>query len=224
MTSPRSRPGRPPGKQGTELLAVARETFLELGFEGTTMQDIAERAGVSKSSLYREHPSKDDLFVAVVTDWAQQGQGAMRPHLDALLAQPDLTQALTTFATVLLGAVVAPSVVGMRRLVAAEADRFPDIAALYLRTSWQANIDALADTLAELDSSSRLNVDDPHIAAEQLVWMSVGASLNARTLGVETAVHQDVSNRTAHTVATFLARYGMATPALAASPQRQSDC
>lgn len=218
MTSPRSRPGRPPGKQGADLLAVARETFLELGFDGTTMQEIAQRAGVSKSSLYREHPSKDDLFVAVVTDWTQQGQGAMRPHLDALLADHDLTQALTTFATVLLGAILAPPVVGMRRLVAAESDRFPDIAALYLHTSWQANIDALADTLAELDRSARLHVDDPHIAAEQLVWMSIGVSLNACTLGVETDVDQDASNRVGHTVATFLSRYGVATPALVAPP------
>ena len=96
--------------------------------------------------------------------------------------EPDIAQALTTFVTVLLSAILAPTVVGMRRLVAAESDRFPDIAGLYLRTSWHANIDALAGTLSELDRA-RLIVDEPSIAAEQLVWMSVGASLNARTLG-----------------------------------------
>ncbi len=218
MTSAPSRPGRPPGKQGGELLAVARDTFLELGFDRTTMQDIAQRAGVSKSSLYREHPSKGDLFVAVVTDWAQQGQGAMRPHLDALLAEPDLTKALTTFATVLVGAILAPPVVGMRRLVAAEADRFPDIAELYLRTSWQANMDALADTLRELDRRARLAVEEPSIAAEQLVWMSVGASLNARTLGADTGADRGTSDHITHTVATFLAAYCVATPAHQAPP------
>ena len=214
MAAASTRPGRPPGKQGAELLAVAREAFLEMGFDRTTMGDIAQRAGVSKSSLYREHSSKDDLFTAVVTDWAEQGRGAMAPHLEALLAEPDIAQALTEFSTVLLAAVTAPPVVGMRRLIAAEADRFPDVAELYLRLSWQTNLHALANALAQLDQQGRLTVDDPATAAEQLVWMSVGAPLNAYTLGAAGAADQDRDVGIHHTVETFLARYATAgTPA-----------
>ncbi len=132
----------------------------------------------------------------------------MRPHLDALVGEPDLTRALTTFATVLHQAILAPPVVAMRRLVAAEAERFPGVAELYLRTSWQANIDALAATLAELEHSGRLRLDAPSIAAEQLVWMTVGGPLNARTLGDNAAADHDPGQRITHSITTFLARYG----------------
>ncbi len=181
------KPGRPAGCQGAELLAVAREAFLELGFAGTTMQNVAARARVSKSSLYREHPSKDALFDAVVRDWAARGRDAMRPHLDQLLAAADVRCALVELATKLQAAVLSPDVVGMRRLVAAEADRFPATAAAYLADSWTRNIAALADALAQLAGSGRLRASDPWLAAHQFTWTAVGAALNARTIAGDTA-------------------------------------
>jgi AcrR family transcriptional regulator len=165
------------------LLAVAREVFLELGFGGATMQEVATRARISKSSLYREHSSKDDLFSAVVTDWAAQGRGAMRPYLDQLLAAEDLYSALVEFATILQGAVLAPDVTRMRRLVAAESDRFPDTAATYLADSWTSNINALAATIGELAARGALQIGDPWVAAHQFTWTAIGAALNAQTIG-----------------------------------------
>lgn len=202
-----SRIGRPPGLHGQELLDLARVMFLERGFERATMHDLAAQAGVSKASLYREHGSKDGLFVAVVTDWAGQGRGAMRPHLNDLLAQPNLVQALEVFAAVLLQAVLSPDVSRMRKLVAAESERFPQVASLYYRASWCANIAALAEALGELDTRGALELDDPAVAAEQLVWLVVGGPLNARTLSGD----HDAPMSTRHVpdaVKTFLARYG----------------
>ena len=131
----------------------------------------------------------------------------MRPHLDQLLAEPDLARGLNDFAAVLLEAILSPAVVAMRRLVAAESGRFPDIAELYLQTSWQANIDALSDTLGQIEHRRDLVLDDATIAAEQLVWMIVGPPLNARTLGDATPTDHTARQRVTHAVDTFLARY-----------------
>ena len=180
-------PGRPAGRQGPELLAVARDVFLEFGFAGATMQEVATRAGISKSSLYREHASKDELFCAVVTDWAAQGRNAMRPHLDRLLAADDVSRAFVELATTLQRAVLDPDVTRMRRLVAAEADRFPDTAATYLADSWTSNINALAETIRALADRNDLHVTDPWVAAHQFTWTAVGAPLNAHTIGGPTA-------------------------------------
>ncbi len=212
MTSSDSRrAGRPRGQQGRDLLATARETFLRQGFDGTTMHDIAARAGVSKTSLYREYPSKDALFVAVVTDWAHQGRGAMRPHLEALLSRRDLARALEDFAALLLEAVLSPQVMRMRRLVAAESERFPETARQYYDASWRANIDALADTLATLGTRGDLAVDEPGTAAEQLVWLTVGGPLNRQTLcgGHLDADEAELTDQVRYAVNTFLARYGV---------------
>lgn len=177
-----SRPGRPPGRQGADLLAVAREVFVEFGFNRATMQEVATRAGISKSSLYREHDSKDALFAAVVEDWATHGRDAMRPHLDQLLAARDLRTALVDFASTLQLAVLEPDVVKVRRLVAAEADRCPETAATYLAESWTRNITALAATISELARRGTVHAPDPWVAAHQFTWTAVGAALNVQTI------------------------------------------
>lgn len=181
------RRGRPSGRQGAELLAVARDVFLEQGFSGATMQEVVTRAKISKTSLYREHTSKDELFAAVVKDWAAQGRDAMRPHLERLHTASDMFSALTELATTLQKAVLAPDVIRMRRLVAAEADRFPETAATYLADSWTRNINALAETLANLTNHGKLSVADPWVAAHQFTWTAIGSPLNTNTIGGNTA-------------------------------------
>lgn len=203
MTLPRT-PGRPPGQTGAALLATARAVFLENGYSATTMDQVASRARISKSSLYREHPSKSALFAAVVSDWAESGRDAMRPALDRLAEDPDLERGLATLAETLLRGVLSPEVVEMRRLVINEAKTQPDVAALYLRESWQRNIDALASTLDTLRSTRNLRIDDARLAAEEFTWLLVGAPLNESLLGVAPPTE---ANRSGHAIAAFLARY-----------------
>ncbi|WP_280445891.1 TetR/AcrR family transcriptional regulator, partial [Nocardia brasiliensis] len=187
MSSAGGRRGRPPGKSGTELLAVARAVFLERGFAGSTMDEVAARAGISKTSLYREHPSKAGLFAAVVEQWASAGRDAMRPGLEQLEAAEDVRAGLIAWARGLRAGVLAPPVVEMRRLVTAEAARHPEVGATYLHQSWVRNIGNLATTLRKLDSRGALRIPDPDIAAEQLTWLVVGAPLNSRMLDATTA-------------------------------------
>ncbi|MFZ1490917.1 MAG: TetR/AcrR family transcriptional regulator C-terminal domain-containing protein [Ilumatobacteraceae bacterium] len=107
----------------------------------------------------------------------------MRPYLGQLLAAADLHRAFVEFATTLQGAVLAPDVTRMRRLVAAESDRFPDTAAAYLADSWTSNINALAATIGELAARGDLQIGDPWVAAHQFTWTAIGAALNAQTIG-----------------------------------------
>ena len=48
----------------SDVLAAARETFVERGYEGARLSDIAARLGVSAAALLRHAPTKKDLFVA----------------------------------------------------------------------------------------------------------------------------------------------------------------
>jgi len=50
------------------LLAAAAQTFAERGFEATTMDQIAERVGLSKGALYYRYKSKEDLFLALLDE------------------------------------------------------------------------------------------------------------------------------------------------------------
>jgi AcrR family transcriptional regulator len=53
-----------------DVLDAARETFVEQGFEGARLSDIAARVGVSPAALLRHAPTKRDLF------WACMGTGS----------------------------------------------------------------------------------------------------------------------------------------------------
>jgi TetR/AcrR family transcriptional repressor of mexJK operon len=203
------RRGRPPGSSGAELLAIAREHFVAAGFRGTTMDAVASRAGISKATLYAEHPSKDALYAAVVRDWVDRGYDAMRPHTQALQEADDAAAGLRRLAAVLQGGILSPPVLQMRTLVAAEADRFPEVAADYVTRSWERNVESLAGALQVLDERGLLAVDDPRVAAEQFVWLVVGAPLNR--LSLRGAGHGDspaeLGEVADQAVATFLSRY-----------------
>jgi AcrR family transcriptional regulator len=55
-----------------EILEVARAAFLELGYERTSMAEIATRVGGSKATLYGYFPSKEALFMATIERLAEQ--------------------------------------------------------------------------------------------------------------------------------------------------------
>lgn len=175
--------GRPAGLNGDDLLAVAREVFLQRGYRGASMDEVARRARISKASLYREHASKSALYAAVVHHWTLAGRDAMRPALERLRASDDLRRGLVDLAETMRAGILSPPVVAMRRLVTAEAREQPEVAATYLEESWNTNIRRLAEALQALAGSGRLRIEDPAAAAEQFTWLVIGAPLNARMLG-----------------------------------------
>jgi AcrR family transcriptional regulator len=56
----------------TQLLAAARAAFVDQGYHAAAMDDIAERAGVSKPVLYQHFPSKLELYLALVEEAADE--------------------------------------------------------------------------------------------------------------------------------------------------------
>jgi AcrR family transcriptional regulator len=65
-----------------QLLAAAQEVFVSNGYHGAAMDEIADRAGVSKPVLYQHFPSKLDLYLALVDAHAE----AMAARITAAMA------------------------------------------------------------------------------------------------------------------------------------------
>ncbi|MFJ6533221.1 TetR/AcrR family transcriptional regulator [Microbacterium sp. NPDC091662] len=186
MTAMTRTPGRPAGRTGEALLDTARDVFLEFGYAGASMDEVAKRARISKASLYREHASKSALYAAVVRQWALAGRDAMRPALEQLKENPDLREGLVALGETMRAGMLSAPVVAMRRLVIAEAAAHPEVARDYLAQSWDANIRNLAEAMIDLSDAHGLAVDDADALASEFTWLVVGASLNAGLLGVET--------------------------------------
>ncbi len=66
------RPGRgtrmPRSARRTQLLGAARQVFVAQGYHAAAMDDIADRAGVSKPVLYQHFPGKLDLYLALLDE------------------------------------------------------------------------------------------------------------------------------------------------------------
>ena len=66
LAAPRSQRQRRKEARPQELLQAALQLFDQKGFAATRIDEVAQKAGVSKGTLYLYYPSKEDLFKAVV--------------------------------------------------------------------------------------------------------------------------------------------------------------
>src|SRR5438067_3316011 len=62
----------PAARRRRQLLSVAREVFAEQGFHGTSMDEVAVAAGVTKPVLYQHFDSKRRLYQELLEDVGQQ--------------------------------------------------------------------------------------------------------------------------------------------------------
>jgi len=79
----------PRSARRAQLLDAAREIFVAHGYHAAAMDDIAERAGVSKPVLYQHFPGKRELYLALVQEHATELFEAVRA---ALQSTPDNKQ------------------------------------------------------------------------------------------------------------------------------------
>ncbi|MFF2949915.1 TetR/AcrR family transcriptional regulator [Kitasatospora sp. NPDC057965] len=77
------------------LLAAAVDCLAELGWNGSTVAVVAERAGVSRGAAQHHFPTREDLFTAAVEHVTAERLAAVRAHADALpAAGPARTEAV----------------------------------------------------------------------------------------------------------------------------------
>ena len=110
------------------IIAAAREEFHASGYAGASMVRVAERAGVSTKTMYRLIPTKADLFRSVISERISRFILELdEEHLDALPIEQALEHILFTYGTLTLD---EDTILNLR-LVFAECDRFPEIAATF---------------------------------------------------------------------------------------------
>ena len=108
------------------IIQAATEVFLRHGYLGATTDEIAARASVSKQTLYKHFADKQHLFAEIIMDTAVQlVDGLSNAVASTLQDAQDVRKALRDLADGFLRGLLQPDVLRLRRLVIAEADRFP---------------------------------------------------------------------------------------------------
>jgi len=112
-----------------QILSAAVELFRDRGFEATRLEDVADKAGVSKATIYLYFESKEDLFFALIRE-------KVVPMLEQTIAQAEAFEGPASEFLRLkaqsVGRLFAHSEQGaILKLVISEARRFPDLTDYY---------------------------------------------------------------------------------------------
>ena len=191
------------------ILREAEALFLDRGFVGASVEEVAARAAVSKQTVYKQFESKAALFVAVVQAMTNQGSDRVQAEMRDPETEAEVAGALMGHGERLLTVALAPKLLRLRRLVISETDRFPELGrALYEGGPGRA-IAGLAAALRRWTDRGFLALDEPMVAATQFNWLVMGDPVN-RAMFFGT-VHLSASEQQRHlmqSVRVFLAAYG----------------
>ncbi|MCT7374949.1 TetR/AcrR family transcriptional regulator [Chelativorans salis] len=197
-------------KTRNTILSAATELFLKHGFLGTNMDEIAKRANVSKQTVYAHFGTKETLFLEIIEGMTGSAADALRQRVSDPVDDRPIEAFLMDFAEQQLAIVMTPRLLQLRRLVIAEAERFPELGkALYARGP-QRSIDRLAEAFAHYNRNGWIKADDPQAAASFFNWLVMGEPVNrAMFLGDEAIPPAAALRRHAEeSVRIFLAAYG----------------
>ena len=160
------------------ILTAGREVFLQHGYLGASMDEVAAGADVSKVTVYKHFSDKHSLFVAVVTAAIEEAEATSRSLVDNLGKSVDVEQDLRTFARQHITVVMQPHLIQLRRLVIAESTRFPELARTWHRTGPERGHTRLAEQIEQLAQRALLRVPDPLLAAQHLNYLILSVPLN----------------------------------------------
>jgi TetR/AcrR family transcriptional regulator, mexJK operon transcriptional repressor len=192
------------------IVAAARTVFLRNGYLGTSMDEIAALASVSKQTLYKQFTDKETLFVEVVQGIVQDVDVETQAATRALGETDALERDLGRLARGFLGALREPHVLQLRRLIIGEAGRFPALGRAYWQYGFEHTLETLSACFQRLAERGLLRpMNDPLVAAEHFAGLVLWIPMNRVMFGGESSVTDEQLEAAADAaVRTFLAAYG----------------
>lgn len=148
-----------------QILDGARKVFMDLGFDGASMGEIARAAAVSKGTLYVYFADKCALFEAILEQEALD-YGQVVFNFDPAR---DAETTLTDFGRDYIHLLCRPGGGSAIRTVMAIAERMPDVGRRYYGRVLDKTINRLSDYLRAHVASGDLDIDDCDLAASQFM-------------------------------------------------------
>ena len=163
-----------------QILAAATALFIDEGYAGVSMDDIARHAGVSKQTVYNHFSSKENLFQAAI-----QSKCIQYELTEAFFAQPrPIESTLLELARHLADLLLSEEPLALLRVITAEAETHPEVAELFFKTGPRELTRLLGNYLTDKDKERSLRVENPFYAAVQFVSMVKGEAHFAASLSL----------------------------------------
>jgi AcrR family transcriptional regulator len=194
------------GAKRRQIMDGARTVFLNAGFDGASMNDIARSAGVSKGTLYAYFTSKEELFEAIIRgEFAQSAE-----RLCVFKREGDVRSMLTDFGVRLILRMSEPGTRALARVVIAAVEKFPNVGRAFFESGPLYGATRLAAELKALEAAGALKVPDPERAAWQFVDLCQSYVYKRLLFGVvESLSLEEIEGAVNAGVEVFLRAYGV---------------
>ena len=187
--------GRPTREEATRrderLIEVAANLFMERGFEGTSIDAVAEGAGVSKPTLYARYRDKNELFAAVLKGRIERWLAPLSAAAEAEAGEVGSGSGRGIEATLhdlsrgMLALTLTAGAMSLRRILAAQSVRFPELAKLAHEEGWLRTVRAIAKLLQKFSARGEIMVEDSELAADLFLSLILGGSARFANYGID---------------------------------------
>lgn len=194
--------GRPKdAEKNKEILAIASTLFLEKGFQQTSMEAVAKKAGVSKQTIYSHFQNKESLLQAVVAYKVDQYLFADIDFNNNIELSAQLYKIACNFLNLLLD----PEAIAMQRLIICEAQRYPQLGRLFFEVAPKPLLEFVMHLLQHYQDQKKLDIDDIALASESFLSSVKGVLHLELLVGICEHISQERIDRQIHyTIKNFL--------------------
>lgn len=155
--------GEDPAKR-EQILEGANRVFMGMGFDASSMSDIAREAGVSKGTLYVYFKNKEDLFAAMV----QSRKSRVFEKLQEAIGDKPLAEALHDFGVAFTTYILSDEAIRAQRIVVGLLERMPEVTSSFFKVGPNHGPMVLANLLRkQADAGVLVPLADPVWAARQ---------------------------------------------------------
>lgn len=165
-------------RKRAEILSAARSLFLQHGYLGVSMDQVAAVAHVSKQTVYKHFGDKSSLFLDLLTADMASADDRVSALGDAIPESADLPHDLRAFARAYITSVMRPELMRMRRVAIAEAERFPELAKTWYANGPEHAYATFANWFRRLHQRGVLDVPDALLAAQHFNWLILAVPVN----------------------------------------------
>ena len=192
-------------KRRAAIIDVAKRSFLENGYNNTTMSAISQQMGGSKGTLWSYFTTKEELFAAVVDSLAAAFQSFMGVALDT---NKDMHTALTSFCETFIERISRPEAIAIQRMIVSQAERVPEVAHIFYDHGPAINHATVASFLKKQMSAGVIPHDNPDEAAKMLLDLCTAGYHDRVFYSIEAQNERIEQREAARIVKQFLRCYG----------------
>ncbi|MGF1607538.1 MAG: TetR/AcrR family transcriptional regulator C-terminal domain-containing protein [Rhodothalassiaceae bacterium] len=192
------------------IIDAAGELFLTRGFSGTSMDEVARAASVSKQTVYSHFHNKERLYAACIRRVCND----YFPDAVSIAPDADIATRLSLIGTHFVRLIVSEPAVNMFRTLVAQAAEGPEMAELFYETGPAALKREIEAVLACAIARGELKPCDTDKACGHFAALLKGEMHFRLSLGLPMAVSEsDIDAHVADCVAVFLAAYASGSTA-----------